>query len=638
MGELDNNADDGDEAVIVSDESDSDDREPEDNLDTDSSDTDGSGEDLRLTDQLNKMHADGLKLCLDVIDVMFANDTSQAATTRQCESTIALLIAAGGDQAIIDKYPKTCEEALYRTRKLMRKMESIHACVNDCILFTGVHARRRKCSRCGEARFKANNKQPRRVFFSLPLRDWVADYYRYRHTSCTQTYTTTAAEAASGELYTDVFSGRVFEEVVRPVAEDQGIPLRLIMTIGLSFDAVGMSRWPALSLTPILGANFLLPPWIRNKVDAMLLLGMMPRNEQNSQLFLRHIAKQFADLAPRSSRGMKVWNIHTQREEKAYAMCIGTIADTEGISKGNRQNQPGKSHACTDCVVGGIHLKAFGTTVFPGAGRYADDDGLREEYRDSLDNCPAIVSSWGDGKSPKGFTDEYVMSAMRAGDRCNRKNPGKAKGWQNHVRWTRGWHGTCVWTEFLWYWRPWMMTVKDPGHILLNTVRDLVGLWGGDNTMGKSSRGRELEIQRFEELVPERKRKKKKAKPGKSQFTLVHPRPPWTATKDELNFVKLTMRKSIRLPHAMGGGRMVDYFNDVLTMHDAVNFCSGLGKYILSFLPSIGDDQREASERLLESVITPWIIHGYFMHFMDLTMYFYDVFHVYYESTMYFYG
>ena len=70
-------------------------------------------------------------------------------------------------------------------------------------------------------------------------------------------------------------------------------------------------------------------------------------------------------------------------------------------------------------------------------------------------------------------------------------------------------------------------------------------------------------------------------------------------------FVDEVLPRYVRLPLAMGGGRMKQYFKDkALNFHDAHNFFSGLGLYILSFLLSLKPEQREASKAFLDAVRT----------------------------------
>ncbi len=117
---------------------------------------------------------------------------------------------------------------------------------------------------------------------------------------------------------------------------------------------------------------------------------------------------------------------------------------------------------------------------------------------------------------------------------------------------------------------------------------NMLKLWAAKGNMKISPAQMEFEISkgRFTAYAP----RVQLGRGGKE--TVVRPRPPWRARREEIEFASAVLRL-VRLPRGM---KMPDFFNDKLTMADANLFFSGIGLVILDMLPSIAEFQRQAFE------------------------------------------
>ena len=173
-------------------------------------------------------------------------------------------------------------------------------------------------------------------------------------------------------------------------------------------------------------------------------------------------------------------------------------------------------------------------------------------------------------------------------------SPYKAKS-TRHPGKEYGFKDKSVFVKWLDYWCPWMMNFRDTDHMLLNRMRQIIGLWAGTDNLNITPQKMQLEISlgRFSRynVQTSTNRDGKEVKKW--------PRPPWKASKKDIRFVDSVLPSFVRLPNSMRNGKMPAYFSDTLTIEDAVLFFSGLGKLILGLLTSIKRPQRMAFDALL---------------------------------------
>ena len=78
--------------------------------------------------------------------------------------------------------PKMSDEAKKMMSSLGLDYETIHACINDCVLYQGKHEKAISCPKCGKLRFKTatnlNNGVPQKVLRHFPLAPHIEHIFR----------------------------------------------------------------------------------------------------------------------------------------------------------------------------------------------------------------------------------------------------------------------------------------------------------------------------------------------------------------------------------------------------------------------------------------------------------------------------
>ena len=294
-----------------------------------------------------------------------------------------------------------------------------------------------------------------------------------------------------------------------------------------------MYRWPKKSLTPILAVNYSAPPWVRSKVDMVWMLGLVPTNEKNLQLFLEYVTRDMARYAP-GGPGLMLHDPDTDEVRPRYLICLFTNNDVRGFPKGNRQTQaPAIKYPCSSCAISGVRPAACKTTVYPGTGRFLPESSPVKAW------CVAHVR--GNPflrreislplQRPRPLTDSYVRAAMHAGD-CSLVESKKSA---LHPVKKFGWFGTCCFTKNLPYFRPWMCHLNDPSHCILNCCRDLINIWSNSGNMELTPAKRTLAQSRFRCVTPV-------VTIGEDEQESTHlPRPPWCGTKEEIRYTPVVV-------------------------------------------------------------------------------------------------
>ena len=150
----------------------------------------------------------------------------------------------------------------------------------------------------------------------------------------------------------DFLSGSIVQDVIIDYVNSRGGDFFKTALCGICFDAVEISRWPKKSITPILCTWFNVPPWIRNLLTMISMLGVIPTKCKNQSLYLEPLLRMFNSLKP-GRPGVRIRSPSGDLETW-WAMIAVTINDMQGISSVNRQRQfPGKVMACNDCAVRG---------------------------------------------------------------------------------------------------------------------------------------------------------------------------------------------------------------------------------------------------------------------------------------------
>jgi len=533
------------------------------------------------------------------VEHKYSGKIAQKQVNKVLHITKHLLNTFCEDTSCAETIPADFQQALQRTKHLVLNMIQRDGCQTDHYLFK---TNELVCAVCGLPRYDSNGKPFRSAFYVNPV-DFFQQLLTISRLAQSVQYMRQYVEEGKyrGEEkdeLRDFMSGSIFKEVVLPyIRANHGDVYRTLLGM-ICHDEVEITRWPKKNITPILISIFNVPPWIRQKMFMLFLVGLMPVNCKNHQVYLEPVVEMFAEIGP-ATGGFEVPSPGLDAV-LWWAMLVVNLNDMRGLSKGSMQVQaPSKNHACNNCAIKAYWSRAYGTSVYPGAVTLLPkDDPLRRKYHKTFRNLTA-VRDLAKQTAARFLTKEYILAAMDIGDHAVYKYPSKA-----HPCWTYGFKGTSVFVKHLVYWRPWMMTLSDTDHMILNRMRNIISLWAGTNNMNITAKKMEFEFQvgRFMAYKPV-----VTFLAGGIKTKLVWPKQPWKCLPSEKHFIDEFLPQIVKLPQSMKSGRMAKYFSDVLSIDDAYLFFSGLGLLMLDLMPSIEPLQREAFRGILES--TALLLH-----------------------------
>ena len=576
------------------DESESDDASPELDPSSDDDDHDDLSDD---SSEEGSLRATALRHSLWFVEQKFTSKCTEAQVTQSMRTARRLVEGATDDPDYLGTIPINFQQALNRTQRLVLGMQQIDACVKDHYLFRDDDMTVCPVANCGEPRYKRNGTARRAAFYVKP-EEWLTQLLSVVKLCKQFEYMKQYVQdgkfrgEADDELR-DFLSGSIYTEVIEPYIRRHGVDTFKTVLCGLCHDEVEISRWPKKNICPILLCIFNVPPWIRNLLTMIFMVGIMPTNCKNAQLYLEPVVEMFKDLKP-GSQGFPVVSPVSGLTENWYAMLAMDLNDMRGVSKGNCQVQtPAKVMACNDCAVRGYWVKCYNSTFYPCAVTFLPpDDALRAEYKNTFQKCSVLRKLADQPHPPRFITDEYVRLAMDLAEDSDKEFSNKS-----HPAWKYGFFERSVFVKHLDYWRPWMMNLRDTDHMLLNRLRLIINILSGVKSMSMKPERMAFEnsLGRFLEYGPITRT----TKDGKSVTTW--PDPPWRALPEEIDFIDSVLPDLVRLPQTCFDGKFPRFFSDKLTFSHANLFFSGIGLIIIALCPTIAEPQREALVALIEA-------------------------------------
>ena len=329
------------------------------------------------------------------VEQRYAFKSTEIQVTQSMRTCRRLVANATKDQEYLDSIPKTFQQALARTKHLVLEMDEVHACVKDHHLFRNDDELTCPVAGCNEPRF-ARNGLPRRAAYYVNPEQWLRalltvsklckqfDYMR-------QYLVDGKFRGEADDELRDFLSGKIFTDVLEPYIRAHNADIFKTVLCGLCHDEVEISRWPKKNICPVLLNIYNVPPWIRNLLTMIFMIGIMPPKCKNAQLYLEPIVEMFKKLGP-AEDGFLVVSPITGLTETWYAMVAFDLNDMRGVSKGNCQVQaPAKKMACNDCAVTGYWIKCYHTTLYPSAVSFLPArDPLRAQYRRTFSKCSVL--------------------------------------------------------------------------------------------------------------------------------------------------------------------------------------------------------------------------------------------------------
>lgn len=286
--------------------------------------------------------ARAVRHALMFVEQKFASKCSASQVTHSMKLTRNLIETSSDDKSLLDTIPNDFQQALHRTKHLVLGMQERHACVTDHYLFDLDDEFELHCPKCNEPRFNRGGN-PRRVAYYVNPEQWFRQLLTLSKVAAQFDYVRKYTQDkkfrgdADDELR-DFLDGSIFRDIVLPYINRNGGDVYRTVLCGICHDDVEITRWPSKNICPILLTLYNIPPWIRNLMTMIFMVGIMPPNCKNAQTYLEPVCVMFKNLKP-GGPGFSVPSPRGGTLQIWHAMIVIALNDMRGVSKGNCQTQ-----------------------------------------------------------------------------------------------------------------------------------------------------------------------------------------------------------------------------------------------------------------------------------------------------------
>ena len=244
------------------------------------------------------LHSQTVKHALWFIEHKFASKATGKQSTQAMHLTQACIKDVAGEDTNTSTIPNDFQQALVRTKHLVLDMIQMDTCVRDHYRFVDD---RKECPLCDEPRFSSSGVARRAGFYVHP-QHWFTRLLSiprmYSQFSYMQEYVEDGKYCNDNDELRDFFSGSIFSDVVLEYVNKHGGDVFKTILCAICHDEVEITRWPKKNICPILLTIFNVAPWVRNLMTMLCMVGVMPTNCKNAQLYLEPVVKMFRELKP----------------------------------------------------------------------------------------------------------------------------------------------------------------------------------------------------------------------------------------------------------------------------------------------------------------------------------------------------
>ena len=233
-----------------------------------------------------------------------------------------------------NKMPPSYSSATSMTKSMLSPVEDYHCCVNDCIIFRDSpehsFAELDTCPVCGEARYDAGTRVPRKRFHYLPLTPRLHRLFGNPHTSQLLQCHSTSIEATSTSTIVDIHQSQLWKGLY----SEEGLYGGDAHGISLGICADGLNPFSkertTYSMWPLVLSILNLPRHLRNLAGSLLLSGIIPgRSEpRNTDPYLELIVDELVQV-----NGTKCWDSYKKEEFELQVSIQLHILDYPGQNK-----------------------------------------------------------------------------------------------------------------------------------------------------------------------------------------------------------------------------------------------------------------------------------------------------------------
>jgi hypothetical protein len=313
-------------------------------------------------------------LLLQLLDKKALHHETQASVA----STLLIIRAALGPYLppdLLNRIPRTWHKCMAYVEPHLPKREEVHSCPNECgVFFVDEHEDLTVCPTrgCGGERYNSKTEKPTMVTHYFDVVDRLRMRFGCAVYAKLLEYPHTREPPAHGG-YADIQDGsRWRDDFVLHFGES-----KYNVGLAVSSDSFPIDRKRKRSVTPILAQLVNLPPYLRAKVGAQLLIMEIPNRAKKVDIYLQLLMRNIARL--QSIKGVRMWNEYVKRWVTVRCTVLFDNNDLVAAPKISGTKAGGSIvGACHICDVRGLSVKALRTRVYTGAHRYlASDDKLR---------------------------------------------------------------------------------------------------------------------------------------------------------------------------------------------------------------------------------------------------------------------
>ena len=270
-------------------------------------------------------------------------------------------------------------QSTYQAKRSMNplglKVEKIHACKNDCILYRKEHAEASECPVCHHSRYKREGGPPNKVLWYFNIIPRMKRYFANKthaelmrwHAEERRTEDGKMRHPADGCQWRNI--DRRFKRFAKEIRN---------LRLGLSTD--GMNPFGNMSSKhstwPVLMCIYNLPSWMCMKRKYVMMPLLIPGPRQPGNDIDVYLQPLMDDLVTLWKDGVEVWDASKQEYFVLRALLLITINDYPAL--GNLSGKVIKGfNACIKCLeaTAGMYLNNSGKVVYTRNRRF-----LRREH------------------------------------------------------------------------------------------------------------------------------------------------------------------------------------------------------------------------------------------------------------------
>ena len=171
--------------------------------------------------------------------------------------------------------PKSREEAKKIIASLGIEYNTIHACINDCILYRGEYEKETTCPKCGVARFKAGTLNvPMKVLHHFPLVPRVQHIFRCPEIAKLMDWS--SRNASTDGVMRIPSNCQAFKHIDATWPEFCWEPRHIKFGVGLDGINPFSMRSSKWSTWPVVLINYNIPPFMSIKKEHLILSLLIP--------------------------------------------------------------------------------------------------------------------------------------------------------------------------------------------------------------------------------------------------------------------------------------------------------------------------------------------------------------------------